>query len=67
MSQSFTLARVLESVPEKGLDFEYCAVQTEEKRTFMLCNPTSSTVHFNLQTDEQSPTFSISPQTGKFP
>ncbi len=52
MSQSFTLSRVCDSMPPTGIDFEFCAVQQKEVKTFMLSNPTSSLVQFSIAMDD---------------
>lgn len=53
-------------MPQQGIDFEYCAVQQVEKRTFTLANSSASLVHFEVSmddTNEQS--FKITPRNGK--
>ena len=60
------LAKIIESIPQQGLDFEYCAVAQTEKRTFMLTNTSASLVHFEVQKDEAgAQSFDIQPRNGK--
>ena len=55
-------------MPSQGLDFEYCAVQQTETKTFTLMNPSSSLVQFEILTDEaDSSAFNVEPKTGKLP
>lgn len=52
-------------MPAVGLDFEYCAVQQLEKKTFVLHNTSSSMVQFEVQNDnKQEGNFVISPRNG---
>lgn len=53
-------------MPQQGIDFEYCAVQQVERRTFTLTNSSASLVHFEVSTDEtEAPNFIITPRNGK--
>lgn len=55
-------------MPSSGLDFEYCAVQQTETKTFTLTNPSNSLVQFEILTDEaESTAFNVEPKTGKLP
>lgn len=65
---SQNLSKVIESMPENGIDFEYCAVQQTETRAFTLSNPTNSLVQFDISTDENSNSaFTLEPKNGKLP
>jgi hypothetical protein len=60
------LSKVIESIPANGLDFEYCAVQQTESKTFTLMNPTTSLVQFEILTDDsETSAFTVEPKTGK--
>ena len=53
-------------MPQQGIDFEYCAVQQTETRSFTLSNTSASLVHFEVQMDDaNAQSFEISPRTGK--
>ena len=62
------MSKVIESIPSSGLDFEYCAVQQIETKTFTLMNPSSNLVQFEILTDEtDNSAFNVEPKTGKLP
>lgn len=55
---------VLASIPDNGIEFGYCGVHQDVKRTLTLTNPTNSTVRFNLQIKEDGP-FTVNLTHGK--
>ena len=63
-SQLSPCEAVLSSLPEGGIEFGYCGVKQECQRSFMLHNPTNTSVRFTLQTQENGP-FSINCTQGK--
>ena len=62
---SQSLSKVVDSIPMAGLDFEYCAVMQTETKSFMLTNPTSSLLQFEIVCDKDNTAFVIEPTTGK--
>ena len=62
---SQNLSRAIESIPNQGLDFEYCAVMQTETKSFTLTNPTSSLLQYEIVNDKDNVTFEIEPTTGK--
>jgi hypothetical protein len=66
MSLSLALSKLVESVPSNGIDFEYCAVQTTEIRTFTLQNTTQSAYKFAVKLDDQCEAFKVFPMQGKY-
>lgn len=71
---SNVLVRVAEGVPLAGLDFEYCAVQQTETKTFVLHNSSNSLVQFEAVTEMPlsdgsgaCQAFSVEPKMGKLP
>ena len=63
---TFNIAKVVENIPQPGLDFGYCAVTRSEVKTFVISNPTQSVVSFDIKSAEAEETsFEIQPLTGK--
>ena len=65
---SSSLEAVARCVPPSGLDFGYCCVGAETKRTFTLDNrlpkgTAGATVRFEIKVDENH--FSVTPDNGK--
>jgi hypothetical protein len=48
-SQLSPCEAVLASVPDGGIEFGYCGVQQEIKRSVTLVNPSNSHVRFSVQ------------------
>ena len=38
---TFNIAKIIDCIPNPGIDFEYCAVKQTEVRTFTISNPTN--------------------------
>lgn len=65
---SAALAKVLETLPHGGLDFEYCSIMQSETKTFEIRNPSNNLVQFEILTtsdQEGSNAFVIEPKMGK--
>ena len=43
---------VLSSVPDNGIEFGYCGVQQEIRRSITLTNPSASQVRFSITSQE---------------
>ena len=57
------LEQVARTLPAQGLDFGYCPVKIPTTKSFMLSNPSQSTVRFALSTAD--PLFSVNVANGK--
>ena len=58
------MSSVADSIPQQGIDFGYCGVGQVSTKSFVLYNPTSSLVRYEVQTDNCP--FDISPSKGMF-
>lgn len=63
---TFNIAKIVDSMPSPGLDFEYCAVKQTEMKTFTLANPTNSMVTVEIEQDtSETQYFNVEPKKRK--
>jgi len=48
---TFNIAKIFESIPSQGLDFEYCPVQQTQEKCFTICNSGKTMVTYDVKTD----------------
>lgn len=54
---SIPLTRVMDGVPDSGIDFEYCAVLQSASRSIVMTNTTKEIVNFEIKMDLESASF----------
>jgi hypothetical protein len=62
---SFSLAKVMEVIPQNGLDFEYCAVMQSESRKIVFTNTTKEIINFDVKVDVENTSFKCDTTNGK--
>ena len=63
---TFNISKIVESIPARGIDFEYCAVKQTQSKSFHLSNPTNQMLSFDISTDESAQcNFKVEPTSGK--
>ena len=60
---SSSLQTVADSIPSNGIDFGCCTICIDTTKSFMLANPTSSVVKYEIKNEQGL--FEISPTSGK--
>lgn len=63
---SMNMTKIVECIPQNGLDFEYCAVKQVYTKKFTINNPLNSMVQFEVLLDtSDNACFDIEPRNGK--
>ena len=58
-----SIEAVFDTLPCQGIDFGYCGVSQSTTKSFIMHNPTSSTIRYNFQSDGGN--FSCNVEQGK--